>query len=58
MSEEHACYACGRAGSVDDICDHIVGLADGGSDDRRNLGRICRECHKRKTGREAQRGRR
>lgn len=37
--------------------DHIVPLAQGGTDDENNLRAINRRCHQRKTAREAARGR-
>lgn len=55
MDEEHACYLCGADGRHDDVVDHVVGLAHGGDDDRRNLHRCCRRCHDRKTARERRR---
>lgn len=44
------CYRCGRHAT--DV-DHIVPRHLGGSDDDDNLAAICRDCHRRKTGREA-----
>ena len=38
------------------ICDHIVPLSQGGTDDEDNLQTICRPCDKRKTRQEAARG--
>ncbi|MEQ7870735.1 HNH endonuclease signature motif containing protein [Chromohalobacter salexigens] len=38
--------------------DHIVGQAFGGTDDDDNLEAICTPCHKAKTARESQSGRR
>ena len=58
MAEECQCYQCGQMGQPDDIVDHLVPLAEGGTDDRHNLARCCRRCHHVKTGRESARARR
>jgi 5-methylcytosine-specific restriction protein A len=58
MSEEYYCYQCGALKQASDLVDHVVPLAQGGTDDRSNLRRICRGCHATKTGRESARGRR
>lgn len=39
------------------VCDHIVPLAEGGSDDDENLQTICQACDKVKTQAESMRGR-
>ena len=39
------------------VCDHIVPLAEGGTDDERNLQTICKACDKEKTHQESLRGR-
>lgn len=39
------------------VCDHIVALEFGGTDDEGNLQTICQDCNKRKTHAESQRGR-
>lgn len=39
------------------VCDHIVPLAEGGSDDESNLQTICKHCDKIKTSIESLRGR-
>ncbi len=39
------------------ICDHIVPLAEGGTDDDDNLQIICKQCDKEKTHQESMRGR-
>jgi len=41
------CVRCGDRGAS---VDHIVGHADGGSDDPSNLQWLCEPCHKKKTG--------
>lgn len=58
LDEESRCYVCGGGGTEADYVDHVVSLSGGGSNDRENLRRICRECSDRKTGRESARGRR
>jgi 5-methylcytosine-specific restriction enzyme A len=57
MSEEYRCYKCGQLGQASDLVDHVVPLAQGGTDDRVNLRRCCRACHATKTGRESARAR-
>ena len=39
------------------VCDHIVPLAEGGTDDETNLQTICKACDKEKTQAESLRGR-
>lgn len=39
------------------VCDHIIHLAEGGTDADHNLQTICQDCDKEKTQRESQRGR-
>ncbi|TSD59033.1 HNH endonuclease [Variovorax sp. KBS0712] len=51
-------YRCARCGAVwvssRDHIDHIVELADGGTNDESNLQPLCNEpCHREKTEREA-----
>ncbi|MBK9497083.1 MAG: HNH endonuclease [Xanthomonadales bacterium] len=58
LAEEPNCYICGGAGRSDDVIDHVVGLAEHGTDDRSNLHRCCRQCSVKKTSRESGRGRR
>jgi len=53
LSEEYRCYRCGVLGEADDIVDHLVPLAQGGTDDRHNLARCCRRCHNQKTAAES-----
>lgn len=50
------CKAEGRLLLADEV-DHVVPLAQGGTDDENNLRAINRRCHQRKTAREAARGR-
>jgi 5-methylcytosine-specific restriction protein A len=42
------CLAAGRV-TVGELTDHIVPKDERGSDERANLQRLCRACHKRKT---------
>jgi len=50
------CAECARAGRVRlaDEVDHILPIADGGSDEPGNLQPLCAPCHREKTRREAQ----
>jgi len=57
LASEVQCYLCGAWAHDDDIVDHVVPLAAGGTDDRDNLRRCCRTCHARKTAHEAARAR-
>lgn len=54
----YLCQPCKRAGRITEATevDHVVNLAEGGTDDATNLQGICTECHKVKTQEEAQRG--
>lgn len=62
----HACRRCGvrcphlqadaYAGVKCHEVDHVVPLADGGTNEDGNLQLLCVECHRRKTTREARRG--
>jgi len=54
LSHEPTCYLCHAFAHHDDIVDHLIPLAGGGSDDRENLHRCCRPCHRLKTSRESQ----
>ena len=58
LGEEPTCYVCGRSGGAADYVDHVVSLGNGGTDDRSNLHRICRDCSARKTAQESSRARR
>lgn len=53
------CQPCWRAGRVTPAVevDHVVNVADGGSDADDNLEAICGPCHKVKTQQEARRAR-
>ena len=58
--DNYLCQPCMRAERIQPASevDHIVGLACGGTDDDDNLEAICTPCHKAKTARESQSGRR
>lgn len=46
--DDYSCVLCHRRTRLE--CDHIVPLADGGSDDMCNLRTLCRWCHMKQTG--------
>lgn len=48
--DDYRCYLCGQDGV--DVVDHLVPVAEGGTDDPGNLGAICRRCHGKKTAAE------
>ncbi len=50
LAEEPLCQVCRRAAATE--CDHIVPVADGGTDARSNLRGLCKACHSRKTAAE------
>lgn len=50
----HRCTNCGRPAHT---ADHILPVAEGGTDTLDNLQSLCDPCHKAKTAREAARGR-
>ena len=54
LLEEPLCRPCDTAGRVTSSTqvDHIKPIADGGTDERRNLQGICIPCHEEKTARE------
>lgn len=57
--DRHLCQPCqrtGRATPANEV-DHIVNVAEGGTDSDDNLEAICGPCHKAKTASEAQRAR-
>lgn len=56
--DRYLCQPCQRAGLITEATevDHLVNLAEGGTDDDTNLQAICTECHQEKTQAEAQRG--
>lgn len=54
----HCCQPCARRGATVQALevDHIVPIAQGGTDDHANLQAICKPCHAVKTAGEASRG--
>jgi len=52
--DKYLCQLCLKEDRVTEAyaVDHIVGKAQGGTDDMGNLQALCRECHGRKTARE------
>ena len=52
------CYTCRSCGVVTDApeVDHIINVAQGGTDDESNLQTLCASCHKKKTARESAAG--
>ena len=56
LRDNYTCARCGLA-SVDNECDHIIPLEQGGSNADCNLQTLCRDCHAAKTASE-QRARR
>jgi 5-methylcytosine-specific restriction protein A len=53
--DKHTCQKCGRPGH--DV-DHIINVADGGTDEDDNLQVLCPDCHRVKTQTEATLGKR
>lgn len=53
--DKYVCQECQRV-TLCPECDHIVALANGGTDDDANLQTLCKPCHKAKSQREATRG--
>jgi 5-methylcytosine-specific restriction protein A len=58
VRDANVCRRCGLVVSGRDAnVDHIIPLADGGTDDDANLETLCRSCHSRKTvGEQRRRG--
>ncbi len=58
FARQPLCVVCLAAGRVraSEVRDHIVPLAEGGSDTEDNVRGICVDCHKVKTQQESQRG--
>lgn len=56
--DQYLCQPCKQQGRITEATevDHIVNVAEGGSDDEANLQAICTECHGVKTQAEARRG--
>ena len=59
LAEEPLCRSCLKRGRTEPAVevDHIVRLADGGSDDRSNKQGLCKPCHDAKSQREHARDR-
>lgn len=59
FSKQPLCVLCEKQGkvSIATIRDHILNLADGGTDTEDNVQPLCQECSDRKTAAEALRGR-
>lgn len=58
LGEQLWCQRCQAPGRSDDVVDHRIPLAEGGTDEDSNRQRLCRTCHRAKSIEEAQRGRR
>lgn len=57
LRDKYSCQQCGHIGTDLEV-DHIVNVAQGGTDDDGNLQTLCPTCHKAKTATESQAGRR
>ena len=53
--DNYTCQCCGRVGGRLEL-DHIVNVAQGGTNDKSNLQILCHTCHKTKTQSESQAG--
>lgn len=51
IADEPVCYLCGARAS--ETADHVVPLAEGGTNDRSNLRGACRRCNRSKAARES-----
>ncbi|MBD1553623.1 HNH endonuclease [Pseudomonas typographi] len=56
LRDQYTCQGCGQI-TQDLEVDHIVNVAQGGSDDDANLQSLCVPCHKAKTAQESVEGR-
>lgn len=56
LRDKYTCQSCGHIGTDLEV-DHIVNVAQGGSDDECNLQALCIPCHKAKTATESNAGR-
>ncbi|WP_410934349.1 HNH endonuclease [Pseudomonas sp. W5-01] len=55
MRDQYTCQSCGTV-TLDLEVDHIINIAQGGSDDDANLQALCVPCHKVKTAQESAHG--
>jgi 5-methylcytosine-specific restriction protein A len=55
VRDEYTCQACGTV-TLDLEVDHIINVAQGGTDADDNLQALCVPCHKGKTAEESARG--
>ncbi|MDO4895002.1 HNH endonuclease [Moraxella sp.] len=53
--DNYTCQCCGRVGGKLEL-DHIVNVAQGGTNNKSNLQILCQSCHKTKTQTESQAG--
>lgn len=53
--DNYTCQACGRVGGQLEL-DHIINVAQGGTENKDNLQILCQSCHKTKTQNESQAG--
>jgi 5-methylcytosine-specific restriction endonuclease McrA len=51
--DDHECVECHSDYKI--VCDHIIRLVDGGTNEMKNLQTLCENCHKEKTSKEARR---
>lgn len=56
LRDKYTCQSCGHIGTDLEV-DHIVNVAQGGTDDQCNLQALCIPCHKAKTATESNAGR-
>lgn len=56
LRDQYTCRCCGGVTHELEV-DHIINVAEGGSDDDSNLQSLCVPCHQAKTGAEAARSR-
>lgn len=58
LRDRYTCQHCGLVSMQKGVmeCDHIVNVAQGGTDDPNNLQILCKDCHKLKSQKEATAG--
>ena len=56
LRDKYTCQRCGHIGTDLEV-DHIINVAQGGTDDDENLQSLCIPCHKAKTAAESAAGR-